>query len=96
MTCYPAYPPLTYRSLERFLKKLVGRSDIEDTLRRLDKLTQEEGRMAAAQGLRATHGVGERVMSLGNDLQEVDGGVKAANNKMDVVIDGAHHVFFRL
>ena len=41
------------------MKKLVGRSDIEDALRRLDKLTQEESRMAAAEGLRATHGVSE-------------------------------------
>ncbi|KAH9957353.1 hypothetical protein BC827DRAFT_1157345 [Russula dissimulans] len=44
-----------------FLKKLAGRSDIEDALQRLDKLTQEEGWMAAAQGLMATHRVEERV-----------------------------------
>jgi hypothetical protein len=43
------------------MRKLVGRSNIEDALRRLDKLTQEESRMAAAEGLRATHGVGEGV-----------------------------------
>jgi hypothetical protein len=42
-------------SIERFLKKVAGRSGIEDALRRLDKLTQEEHRMTSAQGLRATH-----------------------------------------
>ena len=42
-------------SIERFLKKVAGRSDIEDALRRLDKLTQEEHRMTSAQGLKATH-----------------------------------------
>jgi hypothetical protein len=41
--------------IERFLKKVAGRSDVEDALRRLDKLTQEEHRMTSAQGLRATH-----------------------------------------
>ena len=65
--------------LERFMKKLVGRSDIEDALRRFDKLTQEEGRMAAAEGLRATHAVGD--------------GMKVAINKMDAVLDGTHLVF---
>ena len=54
--------------LERFMKKLVGRSDIEDALRRLDKLTHEEGQMVAAQGLSATHGMGERVTSLGDGI----------------------------
>jgi hypothetical protein len=41
--------------IEKFLKKVVGRSDMEDALRRLDKLTQEEHRMTSAQGLRASH-----------------------------------------
>ena len=95
-------PPLsTYRSSERIAKKLMGRSDIEDALRRLDKLTQEEGRMATAQGLRtatqglnATHGVGERVFSIGNDVHDLGDGVNVAINKMDAVLDGA--CFFSL
>ena len=41
---------------------MTGRSDIEDALRRLDKLTREEHRMASAQGLRATHDLGEKVI----------------------------------
>jgi len=34
---------------EKFLKKLAGRTDIEDAPKRLDKLTQEEARMALAE-----------------------------------------------
>ncbi|KAF8463773.1 hypothetical protein DFH94DRAFT_827487 [Russula ochroleuca] len=64
--------------IKRFMKKLVGRSDIEDALRRFDKLTQEESRMAAAQGLRATHGVGD--------------GMRVAINRMDAVLDGGENV----
>ena len=82
------------------MKKLVGRSDVEDALGRLDKLTHEEGRMAAAQGLRtaaqglsATHGVDERVLSLGNDVHDLGDGVNVAINKMDAVLDGAHLLF---
>ena len=70
---------LTYSSSERFLKKLGGRSDIEDALRRLDSLAQEEHRMATAQDLRATHRVDDKVKDVGD--------------KIDFVIDGAHSRF---
>ncbi|KAH9046070.1 hypothetical protein EDB84DRAFT_740815 [Lactarius hengduanensis] len=39
----------------RFLHRLLGGTDIEDALRRLDKLTQEEARMILAQVLKFTH-----------------------------------------
>jgi hypothetical protein len=78
----------------------VGRSEIEDALQRLDKLTHEEGRMAAAQGLRtatqglsATHAVDERVLSLGNDVHDLGDGVGIAINKVEAVLDGAHLFF---
>jgi hypothetical protein len=38
---------------EAYLKKLVGRTDIEDALKRLDNLTREEVQMAIAQILKA-------------------------------------------
>jgi hypothetical protein len=37
-----------------------------DALGRLDKLTQEEARMAAVQVLKATHDVNDRVRSVGD------------------------------
>jgi hypothetical protein len=52
LTPKPWTAPFDLRSLERFLKKLIGRSDIKDALQRLDNLMQEESRMVAAQGLR--------------------------------------------
>jgi hypothetical protein len=58
-------PPLSiYCSSERFLKKLIGRSEIEDALQRLDNLAQEETRMAAAQGLKGVHGVSNKLEEL--------------------------------
>ena len=44
--------PLLYS--ERYLRILVGKKDMEDALKRLDKLTLEEARMAAAENLRLT------------------------------------------
>ena len=46
-----------------------------------------QGLRTAAQGLSATHGVGERVFSLGD-------GVNVAINKMDAVLDGEYLFFF--
>ena len=38
----------------RYLTRLIGQTDIEDVLKKLDKLTNEEARMATAQILKAT------------------------------------------
>jgi hypothetical protein len=53
--------PSAYYSSETFLKKLVKRTKIEDALRRLEEVTLEEARMAAAESLKAVHGVGSDV-----------------------------------
>lgn len=73
--------------LEKFVKKLVGNTDIEDALDRLDRLTQEEARMAAAQGLKATHDVDNRVQGVGDHVQRVDDRVQDVDNKVQQVAD---------
>jgi len=85
----------TYGCLGKYVKKLVGRTDIEDALGRLDQLTQEEVRMAAAQGLKATHEVDEKVQVVDDKVQGVDGKVQGVDNRMrdvddkvDLIIDG--------
>ena len=49
----------------------MGKPDIEDALKRLDKLTQEEVRMATAQLLELTHGVDDKVKDVGNTVKLV-------------------------
>ena len=61
---------------EKFLKKLVGRMEIEDALRRLENVTVEEARMAGAEALKAIHGVGNQVGD------KVDGVLKVVEDKM--------------
>ena len=46
------------------MKKLIGKKEIEDALKRLDKLTHDEARMAAAETLKLTHVVDNKVTSL--------------------------------
>jgi hypothetical protein len=52
--------PLTERSPENFGKKLIRRNDLEDALKRLDKLTHEEARIASAEVQRARRAIDER------------------------------------
>jgi len=67
--------PLIEPFSEKYLKKLIGRTDIEDALKRLDRLTQEEARMAAAQVLRVANTVDDRVQGIANDMVSVHDGV---------------------
>ena len=62
--------------------KLVGKTDIEDALSRLDKLTQEEVRMATAQLLKITHGVNDKVTRIDDRLKGVDDKVEGVDDKV--------------
>jgi hypothetical protein len=93
-------------SSEKYFKKLVGRQDVEDALQRLDKLTQEEARMAAAEALKITHGIDEnvrdvdekvkgvdvRVQCLGVKVEGIDDKVESVDNKVQGVSDGVTRV----
>ena len=61
------------------MKKLLGKNEIEDSLKRLDTLTQDEARMAIAEGLKVTHSVNDDV--------------RVVLDNVRVVLDGAQRVF---
>ncbi|KAH9061892.1 hypothetical protein EDB87DRAFT_1576225 [Lactarius vividus] len=76
----------------KYLKKLVGRKDIEDALQRLDRLTQEEARMAAVEALTITRGiddkvdsVDERIRSVNKKVEGIDDRVRSVDNKVGSV-----------
>ena len=50
-------------SIEKFLKRLMGKTDVENALQRLDMLTKEENLMTNARTLEATHHV-QRLLPL--------------------------------
>jgi hypothetical protein len=90
---------LTEPFSEKYLKKLFGnRTDIEDALKRLDSLTQEEAQMAAAQVLKATHavddtgrvrGVADIALSVNNRVAGVGDQVQGVDDKVTAAMDGA-------
>jgi hypothetical protein len=55
---------------------LIGNRDIEDSLERLDKLTQEEVRMASAEMLKMTHSVDDKVIGVDDRVKDVEGKVQ--------------------
>ena len=74
------------------MKKLVGRTDLEDVLKRLDKLTHEEAQMAMAQVLKATHtvkesmrGVADMLIGVKDGVTSVDDRVAGVDNKIEQV-----------
>ena len=64
-------------------------ADLEDALRKLDRLTQEEARMANAEVLRITHSIRDGVKIVDGKVEEVGDKVQCVDNKVQVVIDGA-------
>jgi hypothetical protein len=57
---------------EKFVKKLFGEKDIEPTLQRLNRLTQEEAKLTTAQILEVVHGLVQnmRVVTDGEQIYQ--------------------------
>ena len=78
------------------MRKLFGTANLEEALKKLDRLTQEEARMAVAELLRITHHVrnevtrvGDNVVRVENIVENVGGQVTNINDNVQVIIDGA-------
>src|SRR5713101_9741926 len=65
--CEYCTPSLAECATEKFAKKLLGESEIEAVLQRLDRLTQDEARITVAQTLGVVHGL------VGNVKEIMDG-----------------------
>ncbi|KAH9976776.1 hypothetical protein BGW80DRAFT_1558544, partial [Lactifluus volemus] len=59
------------RWIKKYLKTLIGRTDIEDALKKLEKLSSDEGLMATAQILKVAHGVDDQVMVITERVNQV-------------------------
>ena len=74
--------PKLYILAEKYLKKLFGSKDIEDALLRLDKLTQEEAGMAAAESLTITRSIDERIQGVDMKVGGIDDKVLSVETKV--------------
>ena len=67
------------------MKVLIGNTDIEDALQRLDNLTEEEDRMASAEILRTTHTLGEGLQDVGRGVEDIVGEMQRVHDRFDSV-----------
>ena len=88
--------------IEKFIRKLAGMADLESALKKLDRLTQEEARMALAEVLRITHSVrdevkvvDDKVEDVGDKVEDVIDKMQCVDEKIQVVMNGAQCVFTR-
>ena len=58
--------------IEKFMKRIAGRTDVEDAVQRLDMLTKEENLMTATRNLEVTHQVDVNVMATQELRHRVD------------------------
>ena len=68
--------------LEKYLKKLMGKNNIEDALKRLDRLTQEEARMASAQLLKISTAINNGVGEIADHVLVVDDRVAGVDERV--------------
>ncbi|KAI9443586.1 hypothetical protein H4582DRAFT_1208169 [Lactarius indigo] len=82
--------------MKKYLKKLVGRKDVEDALQRLDKLTQVEAQVAAAETLAIDRGIGAKVEDVDGRVQVVDERVQSVDTKVEGIDDKVQGVDSRV
>ena len=73
---------------EKFLKRVIGRTDLEDGMKKLDQLTNEEVVMASAQLLRVTNNIDNNVLDVKREVQLVGDDIKAVEGKLQTTADG--------
>jgi archaellum component FlaC len=74
--------PFSENYLKKLMKKLIRNNDIEDALKRLDRLTQEEARMASAQPLKITNAIDSEVRETTDNVLVVDDRVAGVDERV--------------
>jgi hypothetical protein len=87
MSFFVDIPPAIDLLAERYLKRLIGRRDIENALQRLDKLTQEEVRRAVVESLAIARGIDDTVKVVDEKVDGVNERMQAVN----CVVEGVDH-----
>ena len=70
---------------EKYLKKLTGNREIEDSLEKLDRLTQEEAQMASVELLKMAHSVDGKVTGVNDSVRGVEGQVQGVRGDVQEV-----------
>jgi orotidine-5'-phosphate decarboxylase len=74
---------------EKILKKLAGRTDVEDAVLQLDNLTKEESLMVVVRNLEVTHRVDGNVEATKVLTGDIGDNVRVIDRKLNTTNDGA-------
>jgi methyl-accepting chemotaxis protein len=72
--------------------KLIGNTDVEDSLQRLDDLTNEEAWMASAELRRSAHNIGEGVQGAIRGMEGVNNKMQDVHGEVERVGEGVQEV----
>ena len=79
------------RSSEKILKKLVGRTEVEDALSRLNMLTKEESLMVMVRNLEVAHHIDSVVHDIDINVKGTWKGIEGVARGVD---NGTQHSLF--
>ena len=76
----------------KFVKRVMGWTKLEDGLKTLDKLTNEEVALASAHLLRITHNIDNNVKGVDEGVRRVDENVLVVKSEVELVKDNVQAV----
>ena len=62
---------MAHLNTEKFVKRLAGKTPIDDALQKLDNLTQDEALMVSANNLEIVDGIDRKVDAIGEGARNV-------------------------
>ena len=74
------------RGTEKFIKRLMGKTEVDDGLQRLDMLTKEENLMTAARTLQVTSDIHHDVNVIKEDTRNINNLERGASHHFHVFI----------
>ena len=83
--------------IEKILRKLAGKTDVEDALSRLDALTKEESLMVVVRNMEVTHHVDGVVHEIDNNVKGIEVVARSVDNGTQYCLSPcAYRPFFTL
>ena len=88
----PCHSSLADYGAEKILKKLAGRTDVEDAILQLDMLTKEESLIVVVRNLEVSHRVDENVGATKVLTEDISDSVKVIDHDLKTTKDSTHRL----
>ena len=89
---YSRYSFLADRNAEKFIKRLIGKTEVENGLRQLDMLTKEENLMAAARTLGIASDIRHDANVIKDDTRDIKGNTRDIKDDTRDIREDTHNI----